>query len=658
MRSLDEPTGSMEASPPPPEDAMGFMQPTLPDIDEATWPQKRRLERIRELAPFWVDNGFGTQRVVHVLYAVKCVLYMAGAIVLTAWTTPGLGAVADFGGWWTEPIFFQKAVGYTILFEILGLGCGSGPLTLRVKPPIGGVLYWLRPGTVRLPPWPSRIPVTRGTTRTVVDVALYAGVLAAAVWILLAPGNGPIATRYLSTDTGVVDPVRLIPLIVLLPLLGLRDKTIFLAARSEHYFLTLLLFLFPVVPMLAAAQLVMLLLWWGAATSKLNRHFPFVVSIMISNAPLHMSKRLRRRLYRGYPDDLRPSRLSGLLAYGGTVTEYLGPLALVFSPNRTVTLVAVAVMVLFHLHILSTFPMGVPLEWNIFMIFSTLFLFGAHGDIGPAQIQSPWLLGLLAGAAAIVLLGNVFPHRISFLPAMRYYAGNWATSLWCFRSGAEAKLDAHVKKIAPSIRNQLVALYGEAGAEVILDIGGAWRAMHHHGRALNGLLPRALDDVGAYDIQEGEAVAGAVLGWNFGDGHLHDGQLLAAVQQRCGFAEGELRVIMLESQPIQRQRQHYRIVDAATGLLEEGYVEVAEMVARQPWLDEDETIPVTVVVHAEPRSEPTPQPLTPQAPSGQAVSARAPVAQAPTAGSPAAEPLPALPAPPVSSEPLPGLGTP
>ena len=37
-----------------------------------------------------------------------------------------------------------------------------GPLTLRINPPIGGVLYWLRPGTVRLPPWPGRVPLTGG----------------------------------------------------------------------------------------------------------------------------------------------------------------------------------------------------------------------------------------------------------------------------------------------------------------------------------------------------------------------------------------------------------------------------------------------------------------------------------------------------------------
>ena len=84
-----------------------------------------------------------------------------------------------------------------------------------------------------------------------------------------------------------------------------------------------------------------------------------------------------------------------------------------------------------------------------------------------------------------------------------------------------------------------------------------------------------------------------VLGWNFGEGHLHDEQLLAAVQERCGFAEGELRVVMLESQPIHRQSQRYRIVDAATGLVESGSVAVADMVSRQPWLG-DAAIPVLV----------------------------------------------------------------
>ena len=137
------------------------------------------------------------------------------------------------------------------------------------------------------------------------------------------------------------------------------------------------------------------------------------------------------------------------------------------------------------------------------------------------------------------------------------------------------------------MRKQLATLYSEAEAGLVLDVGQAWRSMHHHGRALNALLPRAVDDLATYDIQEGEIVAGVVLGWNFGEGHLHDEQLLAAVQERCGFAEGELRVVMLESQPIHRQSQRYRIVDAATGLVESGSVAVADMVRSQPWLGDD-----------------------------------------------------------------------
>src|SRR5689334_7266331 len=356
---------------------MGFIRPTLPTIDRDAWPQQDRLARIRELAPFWVDHGFGTQRVVHVVYLVKCLVYAGGAILVAGLTTPGLGGVTAVAHWWTEPVFFQKAVIYTILFEVLGLGCGSGPLTLRINPPSGGMLYWLRPGTVRLPPFPHQVPLTRGTSRSIVDILLYVGVIASTVWILADPSSDRIT------------PTRLMPLMVVLPLLGLRDRTIFLAARSEHYLLTAALFFFPVTSMLAGAQLVMLLLWWGAATSKLNRHFPFVVSVMISNAPLHPTTWLRRKLYRRFPDDLRPSWVSRALAHGGTVVEFVVPAILVLSPNRNLTLIAVVIMVLFHLHILTTFPLGVPMEWNVFMMFGTLVLFGAHGNLGPADVGSP-----------------------------------------------------------------------------------------------------------------------------------------------------------------------------------------------------------------------------------------------------------------------------
>ncbi|MET7802585.1 DUF3556 domain-containing protein [Streptomyces decoyicus] len=179
-----------------------------------------------------------------------------------------------------------------------------------------------------------------------------------------------------------------------------------------------------------------------------------------------------------------------------------------------------------------------------------------------------------------------------------------ATSLWCFRKGTEHRLNKHIVKASGLPVDQLTRLYGAEAAELVLHQGLAWRAMHSHGRALIGLLPRAVGDVESYDVREGETVAGAVLGWNFGDGHLHNEQLVAAVQQRCGFAPGDLRVVLLEAQPTHRRRQHYRIVDAATGLIEEGYVNVREMVVRQPWVD-DETpeIPVEPIARPRPATE-------------------------------------------------------
>ena len=46
---------------------------------------------------------------------------------------------------------------------------------------------------------------------------------------------------------------------------------------------------------------------------------------------------------------------------------------------------AVTIMVLFHVHITSTFPLGVPLEWNLFFIYSILVLFGHYAGVGEGR---------------------------------------------------------------------------------------------------------------------------------------------------------------------------------------------------------------------------------------------------------------------------------
>jgi hypothetical protein len=206
------------------------------------------------------------------------------------------------------------------------------------------------------------------------------------------------------------------------------------------------------------------------------------------------------------------------------------------------------------------------------------------------------------------VLGNLFPDKISFLPGMRYYAGNWASSLWVFRKDTkcEDRLNRGCCGVAPIVIEQLAAMYDRDTAEYLLYKGLAFRALHSHGRALLALAQRATGNVDAYELRDGEIVSGVVNGWNFGDGHFHHHQLLEAVQERCGFDEGDLRVVYLESQPAQVQRQRYRIYDAATGLIEEGFVDVAEMVSRGPWLDGSWDFPVEVITEARPEPAPAP----------------------------------------------------
>lgn len=566
---------------------MGLIAPTLPDVDIDEWRALPRAERTKVLVRHWALFGFGTPKAIYVLYVVKIGLYILGGLLFAA-STPGLGGLGDLTDWWTAPVVFQKVIIWTLLFEVLGFGCGFGPLTMRFLPPIGTFLYWLRSGTIRLPPWPDQVPGTRGSHRTVLDVVLYVAVLGSAVFVLLSPAD---------REPLMIEPWRFLPLLIVLPLLGLRDKTIFLAARAEHYWVTGIVLMFPFVDMILAAKLIMIALWWGAATSKVNRHFPFVVATMMSNAPL-VPIAIKRRLWRDAENDVRPSRLAEAAAHGGTVIEYTVPLLLLLSSGGTLTKVLVVVMVLFHLHIISTIPMGVPLEWNIMMAFGTMFLFGHYSGVGLGDADNPLLVfGLIALVVAVVAWGNLRPAQVSFLPAMRYYAGNWPTSVWLFGEGAEQRYQDSVVKAAPLPHRQLAKLYPPAAVDLMIGKLGAWRGLHTHGRAMAGLYPHAAADHESRFIMDGEMVAGSALGWNFGDGHLHHEGLLEAVQERCSFAPGELRVIMFESQPIGHPVQAYRIVDAATGMVETGEVDVAEMINRQPW---DGDLPFRVSARSSP----------------------------------------------------------
>lgn len=560
---------------------VGLLSPKMPPYDPLEWEAMAMGPKAKAVCQSWALQGYGTPLAVFGAYALKIALYVGGWL-LACWLSPQLGSPLEIERWWSHPVAFEKAIVWSLLFEIVGLGCGSGPLTGRYLPPVGGALYFLRRKTTKLPLF-AGAPIIGGQTRSWIDVAAYAATLVTLGLTLWAdaPGFG-----------------HWLALGLLVALLGVLDKTLFLAARAEHYWVTVICFAFAPQP-LAAAMAVQLALWFFAGVSKLNHHFPTVVCVMNSNGPFTFPA-LRKRMYRAYPEDLRPSGLAVVAGHAGTALELGVPVLLAIGAGpggETITLVGLALMVALHLYITGNVPMGVPLEWNVLVVYGGFVLFGAHGDLSPFSLDAlgPGVAVFLAVMLlGLPIAGNLVPRAISFLLSMRYYAGNWACSVWLFRGDAHRRLE-QLTASAPWVEDQLAKLYDRPTTVALIGKVMAFRLMHLHGRALRSLVPRALHgagEFGEYRWVDGEIVAGLALGWNFGEGHLHNEQLLASLQAQCGFEPGELRCIFIESQPLHRQRLEWRIADAASGPIDSGEIEVSELREGQPWDVQDVQEPV------------------------------------------------------------------
>ena len=403
---------------------MGFTKPNLPAVDPDTFLTKPLMERMRILALNWAENGFGSPRMVHTVYIAKLVLFYALGGVLVATLTSGLPAFWHVSEWWNQPIVYQKAVLWTVLLETIGVAGSWGPLAGKVKPMTGGILFWARPGTIRLRPW-KWVPFTAGDRRTWFDVALYVALLISVAVPLFSPGvhSDSLSAVMPDNTSGLVNPALLIAPIVLLVAMGLRDKTIFLGARGEQYLPALVFFAaLPFVDMIIALKLLIVVVWVGAGVSKFGKHFSNVVPPMVSNSPSMPFKWLKRAHYRDFPRDLRPSRVADVMAHvAGTTVEIITPLVLLFSTNKWLTVAAAVVMVAFHLFIVSTFPLAVPLEWNVLFAYATVFLF-----LGFPAWQ--WLRGdrhVLAvadradrGRAAVLPDPGQLPARQGVVPAL------------------------------------------------------------------------------------------------------------------------------------------------------------------------------------------------------------------------------------------------
>ena len=166
---------------------MGFMTGNFPPVDPATFMDEPYRERLKTLTRHWAEYGFGSPKVIMVMYLFKLVFFYVAGGVLVATLTSDLNPFHP-SAWFFQPVFYEKAVMWTVLLECLGFAGSWGPLAGHFKPMSGGVHYYARPGTIRLPPWPDKVPFTKGDERTRVDVLLYLALLATLVVSLALPG--------------------------------------------------------------------------------------------------------------------------------------------------------------------------------------------------------------------------------------------------------------------------------------------------------------------------------------------------------------------------------------------------------------------------------------------------------------------------------------
>ena len=537
-------------------------------FDPTEWAKKNFNERTRLACREYILNGLAYPLPAYVFAATKIFLLFAGWVFFCGFT-PGIGSWSDLSSWAFEPIAFQKAFLWSLCYETLGFGCMSGPLGLKLWPPFTAFIHYLWPGTMKMPLFPG-VPLIGGTRRTILDVALYAAFVVSILHALIQPE---------------LRAVHFLPIVVLLPICALGDRMVFLTARGEHHFAMVVCF-FLAGEWIAASNWVQLAIWFWAGISKLTVAFGYVVPLMTANNPLLKNASFRRRLFRSYPEDLSPSLLGKVMAHMGLALELGTPLVLVFvTQDGPLLWLGLGLAVGLHGFIISNMPVGAVFEWNILSLYAGFFLFYFNPEVSVFDVGSgPMTIYLLIGCLVLPLLGNLVPRAVSFLLSMRYYAGNWAWNAWLFEGKSYEKLNK-LKRASKLLKEQQERfLSGEQAVEAD-GLFGAFRCLHLQGRVLGKVLPLATGGRPFQDFAyaDGETVAGSVLGWNFGEGHLADERLLAAIQEQCGFEEGELRVICVEAQPLQTRSLHWRVNDAKTGQIAEGHVGLDELAKRMPW---------------------------------------------------------------------------
>ena len=248
--------------------------------------------------------------------------------------------------------------------------------------------------------------------------------------------------------------------------------------------------------MIIAAKLVCLVIWLGAATSKLNKHFPFVISTMMSNNPVFRPQWIKRKFFEHFPDDLRPGPAVAVRRALQHRDRGSGAAGAVLLPRRLADgdrRVRHAVLPLRH-PVVDPDGRAAGVE-RVHDVQRARAVrrprrgrARRHDEPAGRSCCSP-------SSPAPSCSGNLFPRKISFLPGMRYYAGNWDTALWCIKPSAEQKIADGIVAIAsmPAVADGEVLRQPGDGRDVPLHGLRVPRLQHPRPRDVH---PRAPGDGG------------------------------------------------------------------------------------------------------------------------------------------------------------------
>eukprot|EP01065_Artemidia_motanka_P018710 TRINITY_DN22048_c0_g1_i1.p1 TRINITY_DN22048_c0_g1~~TRINITY_DN22048_c0_g1_i1.p1 ORF type:complete len:567 (+),score=152.40 TRINITY_DN22048_c0_g1_i1:65-1765(+) len=539
----------------------GFFRPADPPTIGDVFAKQTFRERIHGWCLDVTGNGNAFPYVTYVYLVVKIGLYLG--VFYAACLDTSRPLLCELNA--------KRFLLYNVLTDVLGLNSTNGGLGFRCKAPFVTWYNFLTPGTVTSP----LLPGVRGI-RSPALVALYLAYLG-----LLVRG-----LRAESIGLGEVGPVLAV-LAAILPF----DILVFLASRGEHFVYMMVCCCFEGPQWVFGCQCVQLALWSWAAASKCGPWFKYVTAQMTPNCQfLRLAPWVIKKLYNAPPTDLNPSRFCAAMAHFGTLQEFLMGVCCVVPPLR---LVGVGWTVVFHTFIFSMFPFASVMEWNIFCMFASAYLFGMNEFAVPAHLSPVLASFLCLVLIAIPVWGQfVCAERIPFLLAYRPYAGNWRFGFHIVKKTAAEKMRRLKTFESPFIVESARNLPGDSRlfAEQFDYFFGANLMIYPSYRllvpAMEALLEKhgwSPDDV--YFVFQ-ESFLNSVLGWTLGVGWHVNKTFFDSVQEICKFSEHEYHAFYCEPMTTFSRTIRWHVTDVgAKGhpVVMSGEALYSDLEKVQPW---------------------------------------------------------------------------